>query len=59
MNLAELAEFMAGLGCTEAMNFDGGKSAQLWVNGRIMNSPHQGEDTVACSLLVVRKPEGR
>ena len=27
MKLAELAEFMANLGCTEAMNFDGGKSA--------------------------------
>ncbi len=57
MKLAELAEFMAGLGCTEAMNLDGGKSAQLWMNGRIMNSPAQGEDTVANSLLVVRKPE--
>jgi hypothetical protein len=59
MKLAELAEFMAGLGCTEAMNLDGGKSAQMWMNGRIMNSPCQGEDTVANSLLVVRKAEGR
>jgi exopolysaccharide biosynthesis protein len=59
MKLAELAEFMAGLGCTEAMNFDGGKSAQIWLNGRIMNSPCQGEDTVANSLLVIRKAEGR
>jgi hypothetical protein len=57
MKLAELAEYMAGLGCTEAMNMDGGKSAQMWMNGRIMNSPCQGEDTVANSLLVVRKPE--
>lgn len=56
MKLAELAEFMAELGCTEAMNFDGGKSAQMWMNGRIMNSPCQGEDTVANSLLVLRKP---
>jgi len=59
MKLAELADYMAGLGCTEAMNLDGGKSAQLWVSGSIMNSPCQGEDTVASSLLVVRKPEGR
>ena len=58
MKLAELAEFMAGLGCTEAMNLDGGKSAQMWVNGRIVNSPCQGEDTVANSLLVIRKAEG-
>ena len=57
MKLAELAAFMADLGCTEAMNFDGGKSAQMWLNGRIVNSPCQGEDTVANSLLVIRKPE--
>jgi exopolysaccharide biosynthesis protein len=57
MKLAELAHFMAGLGCTEAMNLDGGKSAQLWFNGRLLNSAQMGEDTVANSLLVVRKPQ--
>lgn len=56
MKLAELAEYMANLGCTDAMNFDGGKSAQMWMTGQIMNSPAQGEDTVANSLLVIRKP---
>jgi hypothetical protein len=56
MKLAELAAYMVKLGCTDAMNFDGGKSAQLWFNGKIVNSPAQGEDTVANSLLVVRKP---
>jgi len=59
MKLAELAEYLAGLGCTQGMNFDGGKSAQIWMNGQIMNDPCQGEDTVANSLLVVRKSEGR
>ena len=58
MKLAELADYMVGLGCTEAMNLDGGKSAQMWMNGQIMNSPCQGEDTVANSILVVRKPAG-
>jgi len=58
MQLAELADFMVGLGCTEAMNLDGGKSAQMWLNGRIMNSPCQGVDTVANSLVVVRKTAG-
>jgi hypothetical protein len=56
MMLAELSEYFVNLGCTEAMNLDGGKSAQMWLNGQIMNSPCQGEDTVASSLLVVRKP---
>jgi len=59
MTLAELADYMAGLGCTEAMNLDGGKSAQLWMAGQIVNNPCQGEDTVANSLLVVRKPQER
>ncbi len=59
MKLAELAAFLVGLGCTDGMNFDGGKSAQMWMAGQIMNSPCQGEDTVANSLLVIRKPEGR
>ena len=59
MKLAELAEVFVKLGCTDAMNFDGGKSAQMWMSGQIMNDPCQGEDTVANSLLVVRRPEGR
>jgi hypothetical protein len=58
MKLAELAQYFLNLGCTEAMNFDGGKSAQMWFNGRIVNSPCQGDDPVANTLLVVRKSEG-
>jgi exopolysaccharide biosynthesis protein len=56
MKLSELADYMKKLGCTEAMNLDGGKSAQLWMSGQIVNSPCQGEDTVANSLLVLRRP---
>lgn len=59
MKLAELAEVFSRLGCTDAMNLDGGKSAQMWMNGDIVNDPCQGEDTVANSLLVIRKPEAR
>ena len=59
MKLAELAEYFVSLGCTDAMNFDGGKSAQLWFDDRIMNSPVNDEDTVANSLLVIRKPAAR
>jgi len=55
MTLAELGEYMARLGCTEAMNFDGGASASIWVLGQVANNPCQGERPVANSLLVVRK----
>jgi hypothetical protein len=56
MKLAELADYLKKLGCTDAMNLDGGKSAQMWMAGEIKNSPCQGEDTVANSIFVVRKP---
>jgi hypothetical protein len=56
MKLAELADYLVKLGCTDAMNLDGGKSAQLWMSGSVINNPCQGEDTVANSLWVVRKP---
>jgi hypothetical protein len=59
MKLAELAAYMVKLGCTDAINLDGGKSAQLWLNGQIVNSPCQGEDTVANSLLVIRKADAK
>jgi hypothetical protein len=59
MKLAELAEYFVSLGCTDAMNLDGGKSAQLWFNNDIVNDAVAGEDTVANSLLVIRKPAAR
>jgi len=55
MTLAELAEYMVKLGCTDGMNFDGGNSATMWVLGQVVNSPCQGEKPVANSLIVVRK----
>lgn len=58
MTLAELSEFLVELGCTEAINLDGGGSTQLMVGDRILNSPCYGrERSTATSLLVVRYPE--
>jgi hypothetical protein len=59
MTIAELADYLVKLGCTDGMNFDGGASASMWMSGRIMNNPCQGERPVANSLLVVRKAEGK
>ena len=33
INCPELAEFMLTLGCTEALNLDGGGSTEMWVDG--------------------------
>jgi exopolysaccharide biosynthesis protein len=46
------------LGCTEALNLDGGGSASMWVNGRIVNNPSQGrERPSANALFLIRAPK--
>jgi hypothetical protein len=58
MTLAELGDYMAKLGCEEAINLDGGASATCWYRGRVVNSPCNGsERTVANGLVVMRKPK--
>jgi hypothetical protein len=60
MTLKELARFMVSLGCREALNFDGGGSATLWVDGQVVNSPSDGwEREVANALVVVKKVTGQ
>ena len=56
MTLEELGDYMAKIGCDEAINLDGGGSATCWYRGRVVNSPCDGtERTVANGLLVLRK----
>jgi hypothetical protein len=58
MTYRELAALAAQLGCTEAMALDGGGSSTLWADGRVLNSPSDGEPRgVANALILVeRKP---
>lgn len=42
MTLAELAAFMKDLGCTEALNCDGGGSSTFILNGALVNRPLGG-----------------
>lgn len=60
MTLTELSTFMrATLGCTHALNLDGGGSATFWADGRTRNSPCEGrERELANAVLVVRKNGG-
>lgn len=56
MTLDELSSFLVGLGCQEAMNFDGGGSATLWYEGEVRNSPcDRAEREIANCLVIVRK----
>ncbi len=60
MTLAETTKVLQALGCTDALNLDGGGSTTLWVAGRgVCNFPcdnkrydHAGERKVANALLV-------
>jgi Phosphodiester glycosidase len=41
MTMTELAATMAALGCADAINLDGGGSASLIVDGRLVNTPRE------------------
>lgn len=56
MTLPELAQFLVKLQCTEAINLDGGGSAEVWMEGKVMNSPCYGhERSTANALVLVEK----
>ena len=61
MTLPELANYLRGLGCDEAINMDGGGSSTLWYNGQVINSPSDNpgkreERKVANALVIVHQP---
>jgi hypothetical protein len=55
MTLVELANVMRELGAWQAMNFDGGGSTTMVVEGKVVNHPSdkEGERAVGNALLVV------
>ena len=55
MTFPELAAYLLKLGCTEAMNFDGGGSATMWAFGSVQNSPSEGQERPSPNCLVVVK----
>ena len=56
MTLPELSAYLVKIGCTEAMNLDGGGSATLWYSGKVRNHPCDGfERPVANALVVVER----
>ncbi len=53
LTLPELAELMRTLGCKDALNFDGGGSSTLWINGTIVNQVI-GDDDEAAGQAIAR-----
>lgn len=52
MTLMELASFMKSIGCTNALNLDGGGSTVMYVNGRVVNHP-QAQGGIPLSNAIV------
>lgn len=44
LTLAELAQYFVKLGADSAVNFDGGGSSEMVINGRIVNNPSDGRE---------------
>ena len=57
MTLVELGDAMRALGAWDALNFDGGGSTTLVIDGRVVNSPTDptGERAVGNALLVLQR----
>jgi len=56
MSFTELADYFVKLGCTQAVNLDGGGSASMWLFGQTVSSPSEGrERPIANGLTVVKK----
>ncbi|PYS91661.1 MAG: hypothetical protein DMF62_02070 [Acidobacteria bacterium] len=54
IGLQDLAEYLLGLGATDAMNLDGGGSTTMFLDGRVVNHPSdkEGERKVGDAILV-------
>ena len=57
LTLRELANLMAELGCSNAINLDGGGSTVMYVNGQIVNKPNQQGGIALSNALVIAKKE--
>jgi hypothetical protein len=53
MTFPELAAYMRGLGCEEALNFDGGGSSALWYRGKTMIQARQNDERLVANGVVL------
>ncbi len=56
MTLMQLAYFMKSVGCTNAINLDGGGSTVMYVNGQVVNNPaFKGGIAISNALVLSKK----
>jgi large repetitive protein len=53
MTIPELGGVMLALGCTEALNLDGGGSSAVWARGEVLNRPSDGAERPVGNALVL------
>jgi hypothetical protein len=53
MAFPDLADYLLKIGCTDAMNLDGGGSSTLWAFGSVRNSPSEGQERPSPNAFVV------
>ena len=53
--ISELADIMAGLGCIDAINLDGGGSSEMIINGTIANILPGPERPLSNAILIIAK----
>ena len=52
LTLEQFAQLFADLGCKAAYNMDGGRSAELYYDGKILNDPYKGGRSVSDCLII-------
>lgn len=55
MNLNELANFMKDLGCTDAVNIDGGGSTSMVIGNQLTVRPSDGTERAVVSAVVIKR----
>ena len=53
MTLREFATLFVNLGCTDAMNLDGGGSTTMVIRGQVVNSPSDGRERKVANALAL------
>ena len=58
LTLEQFSQLFADLGCQAAYNMDGGRSAEMYYSGSILNDPYKGGRSVS-DCLIIRETFGK
>jgi hypothetical protein len=59
LTLVQFAGLFRRIGAVSALNLDGGGTAEMWIRGKVVNNPSDGQERPTCSaILVLPGPDG-